>query len=336
MSSEDKRVTGGWIALLSLGGTIGMTRTDGPGVAPTMTAQDLVAAVPELKEVVEVRAKSLHSLPGAHLGVDQVIELARDIEGCLGEGAAGVVVTQGTDTIEEVAFLLDSLLGAQGPVVVTGAMRLADQLGSDGPANLLDAVRVAASDEARNVGTVIVMAGEIHSARHVQKIHATRVAAFSSPNAGPLGWVSEDRVRLPLLPGHHPRLSFPPRADNDAVALLTIGLEDDGRLLDAVRDLGYEGLVVEAMGAGHVPPSVAERLLKLCREIPVVLASRTGSGEVLRSTYRFTGSERHLLDGGLIPSGPLDGLKARLLLILLLRLGYGVDRMQATFEEWAT
>lgn len=304
------------------------------GVHPALTADDLVAAVPELARVAKVTTRSFRQVPSAHLTLDDLIALAAAVEEAVKAGTQGIVITQGTDTIEETAFALDLMLRLPVPVVVTGAMRNPDLPGADGPANLLAAVRVAASKNAVGVGVLVVMNDEIHAAAFVQKRHTSNPAAFRSTPTGPIGWVAEGRVRLALFPGRRPHVPVAPGRFARPVALLTAGLGDDGRLLKGLIDLGYHGLVIEAMGAGHVPVDMVAPLSNIAREIPVVLASRTGAGETYRNTYGFPGAEIDLIGRGLIPAGSLAGPKARVLLSLLLCKGADRDAIGQVFAEF--
>lgn len=308
------------VSVLSLGGTISSVNTGGPGVRPSLTGEALVEAVPGLSEVAEVSAASVRQVPGWQLTVEDLIEVSEEATRAIDEGATGVVVTQGTDSIEETAFALDLLIDRDAPVVVTGAMRNPTLPGADGPANLLAAVTVAADGAACGLGALVVMNDEVHAARFVRKTHTQSPAAFRSPLAGPLGWISEGRASIATRPMGRRRVR-PRGGGAEDVALLATFPGDDGRLVGAVGERGYSGLVVEALGGGHVPPPMVEPLAALAERMPVVLASRTGSGEVLRGTYDPPGSEMDLAGRGLIPAGMLDGPKARLFLALLLRSG---------------
>lgn len=308
------------VSVLSLGGTISSVNTGGPGVRPSLTGEALVEAVPGLSEVAEVSAASVRQVPGWQLTVEDLIEVSEEATRAIDEGATGVVVTQGTDSIEETAFALDLLIDRDAPVVVTGAMRNPTLPGADGPANLLAAVTVAADGAACGLGALVVMNDEVHAARFVRKTHTQGPAAFRSPLAGPLGWISEGRASIAARPMGRRRVRLRGGGAED-VALLATFPGDDGRLVGAVGERGYSGLVVEALGGGHVPPPMVEPLAALAERMPVVLASRTGSGEVLRGTYDPPGSEMDLARRGLIPAGMLDGPKARLFLALLLRSG---------------
>lgn len=321
------------VVVLSLGGTISSTDTGGGGVSPSLTGEALVEAVPDISNFAEVSAESVRQLPGSDLAIEDLIEVAEEAARRLDEGAAGIVITQGTDSIEETAFALNLLVDRDNPVVVTGAMRNPTLPGADGPSNLLASIQVAASTEAREVGTVVVFNDEIHAAGYVQKTHSQNPATFRSPMIGPIGWISEGIPHIAVRPTNHHQIDPRTVSGDQMVALLKIGVGDDGRLLSAIRELGYSGLVIEGLGGGHVPSSMVAPLTKLASEIPIILASRTGSGEVLRNTYDFPGSEMDLMGRGLVNAGTLDGLKARLLLTLLLRSGMSQAGIRTAFHS---
>ena len=319
------------VAVFGLGGTIAMAQAPDGGVAPALSASDLLAAVPGLSDVpAGLRVRDFRNKPGASLDFPDLYELAAAIHEALSDGCAGVVVTQGTDTIEEVAYVLDVLLPTDAPVVVTGAMRNPTMAGADGPANILAAITVAASPYARGLGCLVVLHDQIHAARWVHKAHTGSPAAFVSPDHGPLGHVIEGRVRIPVrIRRRSPALGSVPH-QSVQVGLATIAVGDDGTLIEAMAG-HVDGLVVAAFGAGHVPAAVAPVLGKLAERIPVVLASRTGAGPVHQVTYSFPGSERDLLARGLISAGYLDPLKARILLHLLIASGAGDARIREAF-----
>lgn len=324
----------GSIVVLSLGGTIASVPQEGaPGSVPALTAQDLVAAVPALAAVGQVEAASFRQVPSVELRVSDILALRDEAVARVDAGAAGLVVTTGTDSLEEVAFLLDLVYDLDAPIVVTGAMRSPGLPGADGPANLLAAARVAASPQAAGLGPLVVLGDEIHAARFVHKSHTTSPATFRSPLLGPIGWVAEDRVRIPFVPRRHRIVSVDSDAEVRRVALLKAGLGDDPTLVGHLVALGYEGAVVETMGAGHLPARWVDPLAELARRIPVVFVSRTGSGEQLRRTYGFPGSEQHLTKAGLINGGVLDGLKARLLLTVLLTAGAPRNELSGWFAD---
>jgi L-asparaginase len=304
-----------------LGGTIGYAGAH-DGDAVRLGAEALLAGVAGLDRldvVLDVRPRD--PVPSASLTFAQLAALAGEAaEACAGGTADAVVVVQGTDTLEESAYLLDLLWDRPEPVVLTGAMRNPTLAGADGPANLLAAVAVAADPRFRDLGALVVLADEVHAARFVQKAHSTRPHAFASPDGGPVGVVVEGRPQLLQRPAAA-RVTLQPTAPLTArVPVLTVGLDEDPAVVGALAGVA-DGLVVAALGGGHVPRPLAEPLGALAAECPVVLASRVGAGRVLTDTYRAPGSETDLLDRGLLWSGFLGPAKSRVLLVTALACG---------------
>lgn len=323
------------LLLVSLGGTITMTASAGPGIVPTLTGADLVAAVPALAGVADIEAMSPFRLPGPSLTLAHLREVALLLNQRLAGDIAGAVVVQGTDTIEETAFVLDLLVGGDKPVVVTGAMRGPEAPGADGPANLLASAIVATSAAARGLGALVVLNDTVHAARFVQKASTFLPSTFTSFAGGPLGHVIEGVTRIDVRVTRRQVIEGGSEGSDQPVALQTAALGDDGRGLSGLPGLGYRGLVVEAMGVGHVPAAMVPALADLTRIFPVVLSSRVASGPVFGRTYGFPGSETDLLARGLIPSGALGGLKARLLLSLLLGTGLQGQALRDAFLQVA-
>jgi L-asparaginase len=312
------------VLVVSLGGTITMTAASGGTLVPTLQAEDLVASVPALREVAQLRTHSLSGLPGASLTIAGLLELAALLRRAFADGIDGAVVIQGTDTIEDTAFVLDVLIGQERPVVVTGAMRGPQTPGADGPANLLAAVRVAAHPGVCGAGVLVVMNDEVHAARHVQKSHTALPSAFTSPGSGPIGLVCEGAVQLWMQPRRPRAFLDLTRMRPAHVAQVPLGLGEDGRVLARLLESGYEGAVIEGMGAGHVPQAAVATIARLIEQMPVVLGTRVRGGPVFTGTYGFPGSETDLIARGAIPCGQLTASKSRLLLSLL--LGSGLDR----------
>lgn len=321
------------IDYFAMGGTIASVRAELPGAEPALSADDIAATVPGLLDVVDLRPCSYRLIPSPQITIADLVELVERMRAAVGDGAVGFVVTQGTDTIEETSFVLDLLWNRPEPIVVSGAMRNPSLPGADGPANLLAAALLAAEPDARGCGVLVCLNDEIHAARYVHKSHTSSLATFVSPGLGPIGWVAEGRPVIALRPTRRAHIMPAPGPPVPSVCVVKLGLADDCRLLGAAADLGYAGVIVEAAGGGHVPVAALAHLDRLVRQgVPVVLTSRTGSGEVLSDTYRFAGSEIDLLDRGLLRAGALDALKARLLLMLCLAAGYDREQLIAALQ----
>jgi len=323
------------VSVFSLGGTIAMgATTSGKGVSLSHSAEMLTAAVPALADIAKIDAHSFRQLPSPDITVSDLEALAGEINQRIDDGVCGVVVTQGTDTIEESSFVVDRLVQHDAPVVFTGAMRNPTMPGPDGPANLYHAVLTALDQQARGIGTLVVMNDEIHAARYVQKLHTTSPAAFHSSPAGIIGWITENQARIVTRPaGRYPvELSAAPHGSR--VVRLAVGLDEDGSLVDLALRAGYDGMVIDVTGGGHVPKAMVESLARAAQRVPVVYASRTRHGETIQATYDFPGAETDLLDRGLIAAGWLGGIKSRLLLMLLLRSGASEDEIRQAFMAW--
>lgn len=333
------------IHVFALGGTIA-TRPDASGIMQMgLGADDLVAAVPALAKLADIRAETISRVGSHSLSFDQIHALATRI---VDLDTDGVVVTQGTDTLEETSFLLDLLVDRDIPVIVTAAMRNPALTSPDGPGNLLAAVRVACDAQvranARGLGVMAVMLDEIYAASDVLKAHPTRLDAFASPQTGPLGAIVEDRVVLLSMPVRTPvelarkRFGTVAGGREHAVALLWVGVDEPGYLLEALVDhrdqLGYRGVVLGAMGGGHVPERIAPLVVQLAELLPTVISPRAGGGPMLRHTYGGPSSEIALREAGLIWGGRLHPLKARVLLDNCLRAGLERETIAEIFDAW--
>lgn len=318
------------VTVLFLGGTIGMTAQGDGGATPRLGADDLLAGLPGTDRL-DLRGIDLFRVGSSHLTFDHVLAVAREAEKAVAGGADGVVVVQGTDSLEETAYLLDLLWPHDRPLVLTGAMRNPGLPGPDGPANLVAALAVAGDPACAGLGAVVVLNDEVHAARSVAKRHTSLPSAFESPHRGPVARMLEG---TPVVLGRVPRRGVLPRPERltARVRLHLSALDDDPAVLCALAD-GADGLVVAGFGAGHLKTDVAEAAGDLAGRMPVVLASRTGSGAVHARTYGGPGSERDLLGRGLVSAGHLDPLKARLLLTVLLSNAATPEQVRAAFVE---
>jgi L-asparaginase len=303
--------------MLAAGGTISMR---GEHAVPALDAAQLVEAVPELENFRDLTAESVLGLPGSQISLTQALDLAQRAAAAAA-GGAGVVITSGTDTLEELAVLCALHHAGDAPIVLTGANRPASAPGADGPANLLDAVTLAATPGAAGVGVAVVFGGEVHAAMSVRKVDSTGPAAFGSPVAGPLGRIVDGRLWLHARARRPPHIT--PPALGQRVPIITAALGEDGELLTALGDTA-DGLVVVAFGAGHLTPGMNQALQVTAPRIPVVVTVRPERGSMLHATYGFEGAERDLRRCGAICAPFLSAAAARI--VLLCCLGAGLDR----------
>lgn len=311
------------VTILAAGGTIAMR---GERARPALDATELVRAVPELAGA-DLEVRSLRNLAGAEMGLDDALLVARAAVEETGR-ERGVVVTHGTDTIEETAVLCDLLGDAEAPVVVTGAIRPASATGADGPANLRDAVAAAGAAATAGLGALVAFAGELHAARTVRKVDSVSPAAFGSPRTGPLGAVREGRVTVWASVPRRPAI----RAERlDArVEIVPTSLGDDGTLLRAAA-ASADGVVAVLLGAGHAPPGFLAALREVAPRLPLVATVRPERGAILRETYGFQGAEGDVRAAGVIPAGALSPAAARITLLVCLGAGLDRDALRAAF-----
>jgi L-asparaginase len=317
------------IGFLFTGGTIAMRLDPATGAAvPALGAGDILAEVPALRDVAEFESEEFSRLPGPHVTPEQMWRLARRAAAWLERpDVDGLVITHGTDTIEETAFLLDLILTSDKPVVLVGAMRTVSDASWDGPGNLLAAARVAASPTARGYGVLVVMDEQILPAREVRKVHTEAAGSFATPEFGPLGVVDAGQVMFRRAP-----LARPAWRDDRAepglrvrrletnVTLLQSFTGMDDRLVRAVIDSGARGLAMIAFGRGNVPPAIVPALAEAVGAGRLVtISSRCVAGRV-RPRYGYEGGGLHLTKIGAILAGDLSGAKARLLQMVALAL----------------
>ena len=313
------------VAVIFTGGTIAMLRDPvAGGNVPALDGAALLARTPGVGEIAELDPIDWGRVPASHMSFAQVLDLAVVVRSQLArEEVAGVVVVQGTDTMEETSFALDLLAPPDKPTVFVGAMRTADAEGHDGPDNLRAAVRAAASPELRGAGVVVVMAGTILPADDVTKVHTDALDTFQALNAGPLGRLEENEVVVER--SRRPRVRLPvwPPFAAEPVALVTAAIGEDGTTLRLLAAAGLRGVVVAATGSGNTHPGLLAAAETVMGEgIPVVLASRCAAGSVTPA-YAFPGGGATWARAGAILAGTLTPIKARV--ALALGLGAGLD-----------
>jgi L-asparaginase len=312
------------VAVVFTGGTISMTVDPvAGGNVPTLDGAAILARTPGLDAIAEVVPIDLSRTPASHFTFPGLFEIGGIIRRAQEDPAIdGVVVVQGTDTIEETAFLWDLVLDRPEPVVVTGAMRISSDPGYDGPRNVRDAVAAAASSVLRGQGVVVVLAGTIEAADAVTKTHASALDTFKSLDTGPLGSIGEDGVQLTRRRGGRRHVATDRAAED--VVLITAHVAMDGSLLDAAAAAKPSGIVVEATGAGNTSGALLEAATRaMAAGSTVVLTTRCPAGAAT-AAYAFRGGGATWVRAGALLAGHLGGPKARV--ALAAGLGAGLDR----------
>jgi len=301
-------------------------------VSPALNGSDLVAAIPSLKDRAAIDVFAFSNVPSAYLTMEDLVRLKDYIEKLERDGYAGVVITHGTDTMEETAYFLDLTVQSEIAVVLTGAQRNPSLVSSDGPVNLSDSILTAADDSTPEMGAVIVFASEITAAREATKFHRTRVDTFKSLEFGPLGVVNNDRIIWYRRPPE--RSVYNIDSADKRVDIINSYTGADSSMMYCSLERNADGIVVDALGAGHVPPGMLEGIIKaIDKGIPVVLTSRVPLGRPLTDTYGFEGGERHLRSLGVIFGEDLSAWKARIKLIVLLAAGFTTEQIKYEFEN---
>ncbi len=312
------------ITILTTGGTIAMRAdADAGGAIPQLGGADFLAALP--RDLAPIRIEAFANLPSAHFSLDDLWNLARRAA-ALGadDSVAGVVVTHGTDTLDESAYLCDLTIDSPKPIVFTGAMRTVSEIGYEGFANLAAALRVAADDAARNLGTLVVFNDEIHAARDATKTHTTALATFRSPEFGKLGHVYPHAVYIARQPAR--REFIPATRLEQNVHLLKLGVGMSAALFDfVVESLAARGVVLETLGGGRVPPTWLPSIARaINRGVAVVITSRVGAGWTM-DRYGYTGAHHDLVQLGCWFAEGLSGPKARIKLMAALGTTHARD-----------
>lgn len=302
----------------------------GAKAVPALDAAGLLEAVPALQAVPLLEAETVLNVPGAHLTLSQALDLVKRAAGAAA-GGEGIVISTGTDTLEEVAVLSALLHGSEAPIAITGANRPSTAPGADGPANLIDAVVVAGSPGSGGLGTVVVFGGEVHDALTVRKVDSTGPAAFGSPISGPVGRIVERRLWLHALPSRPPPLSV--ESLEHRVEIITAALGDDGALLRHAAS-NADGIVLVAFGAGHLSPPLLAELRRAVERIPVVITCRPERSSMLVSTYGFEGAEPDLRASGALCAPFLSPPAARIALLCCLGAGLERDGIARYLARW--
>ncbi|MCZ0701843.1 L-asparaginase [Natronobacillus azotifigens] len=319
------------ILIIHTGGTIAMAEDQKTGAISTAVEHPLTKHFDQMKSMADIHEDFLFDLPSPHITPSHMLDMGIHIEEKLDqESYDGIVVTHGTDTLEETAYFLDLYLDIQVPVVITGAMRSSNEVGSDGLYNLISAIRVASSGEAKEKGILVVMNDEIHSAAYVTKTSTSNVATFQSPQYGPIGILTKQEVYF-----YHKWISFEKfriQTVTKKVLLLKVHAGIDVEFIQAITNLSIDGLVIEGFGQGNVPPVFVDPIITLLKkEIPVVVVSRSFEG-VVQPTYDYVGGGKQLHDIGVLFAKRLSGPKARIKLMMLLEAKYSYEHIKTLLE----
>ena len=308
------------VVVMTTGGTIAMKYDPvTQGLIPAVSGDDLIEAVPALREIAEVEVVEFSNVPSGHITPQMMFDLAKMADRYAErEDVSGIVVTHGTDTLEETAYFLDTLDIPNKPIVLTGAMRSSNELGSDGVYNYLSALRVAADVKAADKGVLLVMNDEIHAAKFVTKTHTTNLSTFQTPTHGPLGLVTKRNILF--FNQTEKRTRFHLDRIEGTVPIIKAYADMDSVLLDSLSPDKISGLVIEALGAGNLPPSILPSLQRLTKEIPVVLVSRCFNG-IAEPVYAYQGGGVQLEKDGILFVKELNSQKARIKLLIALNAG---------------
>jgi L-asparaginase len=313
------------VVVVSTGGTIASTDGAGGDATPELTGEDLVGAVPGLGELATVETHDFSSVPSPHLSIEQFYELGETVRDLADSGAEGIVVTMGTDVLEEAAYFLDCCYGGEVPVVFTGAMRTPESAGPDGPGNLFGAVATATAGRAR--GVLVAFNDRVFAPSDVTKVNAQNVDTFRAPEFGPLATVDEGRVVWRHGPVEHPVFDPERAALTNDVTAVTASADMTDRQIRCAAD--SQALCLAATGAGHIPPGIIPALEELrAEDVPIVATTRCPEGRLARDTYGFRGSETTLQELGSYYSD-LNLQKTRIKTIVALAaddLGRAFDR----------
>lgn len=321
------------VVVIFNGGTISMKVDEKIKAAvPNLTGEEIMSMVTGIESYAEVESYTFSSLPSPHMTPDIMLELSNYVKSFLKrEDVDGVVVTHGTDTLEETAYFLQLTINSEKPVVVTGSMRNSSELGYDGPANLAASICTATSKESRNRGVIICLNNELNCASEVTKSHSMHLNTFQSPEFGPIGIVDSNEVRFYRKSTVKEYIDTQIIENNVQLIKSCAGM--DGTLIDYCVAQGAKGLVIEAMGRGNIPPLMAASVKKaIDKEVAVVIVSRCYKGRVLDS-YGYEGGGKQLRNMGVIFGDSMPGQKARIKLILALGKTRKIDEIREIFEN---
>jgi L-asparaginase len=320
------------IVVITTGGTIAMAEDQQTKSVRPLSSEALHAVLPYVSDRADVQMDHYLNIPSPHITPDIMYQISQRAKEWLERPETdGLVITHGTDTLEETAYYLDLVLHFDKPIVVTGAMRSQGELGADGPVNLVNAIRTAAHPRAKGKGVLVVFNDEIHAARWVTKTHTSNVATFRSPSHGPVGYVTKKDILFHQSISK--KVQLPHEQPRARVDLIKAAAGTDDCLLRCALDSGAEGIVLEGLGQGNIPPVMLPGVKEaLRRKIPIVLVSRCYNG-IVQDVYGYEGGGKELKELGVVFSNGLNGQKARIQLIAALNVTKDPNALQEFFED---
>lgn len=320
------------VAIIFTGGTISMKVDPRIHAAiPALTSEEIIGMVTNIEKFSQIEIINYANVPSPHINPDMMMEIAMLVKKTVArEDITGVIVTHGTDTLEETAFLLDLMIRTEKPIVVVGAMRNGSELGYDGSSNLSAALCTAISPKAKNKGVLVVMNNEVNAASEVTKTNTLSLDTFKSPEFGPLGIVDNDEVIFYRDIISHQFLDTENIEKKVGLIKSVPGMESD--IMDFYIDAEYKGIVIEALGRGNLPPEMLPGIKRaISKDIPIVMVSRCPTGRVL-DTYGYEGGGKNLRELGVIFGGNLPGQKVRIKLMLALGITKDIDTIKEIIE----
>lgn len=320
------------VAVIFTGGTISMKVDERIKAAiPALSAEELLTMLSGIEKMAQIESITFGRFPGPHITPERMLQLSKTTKNVIQrQDISGVIITHGTDNLEETAYFLDLIMNEEKPIVFTGAMRNSSELGYDGPANLSASICTVCSKESMNKGVLVVMNNQVNAADEVTKTHTLALDTFQSMDFGPLGIVDQDKVIY--YRDRKNRQHIKTNVIESNVSLIKTASGMDSSIIRHYVDSGTKGIIIEGMGRGNIPPDMVEGVrYSISSNIPVVLVSRCPKGRVL-DTYGYAGGGKELRNGGVILGDNMSGQKARIKLMLILGVTNDMSEIKSLFE----
>lgn len=321
------------ILIVFTGGTFSMKiDKETGGAIPYFHGEELIEMIPEAKGLANISIYNFGNFPGPHMTPELMLKLSQTIQKFVKKkNVDGIIVTHGTDTLEETAYLLDLTIITEKPIVIIGAMKTSTEPDWDGPKNLINAISICNNENSKGLGVLVCLNGEINAASEVTKTHTEDIETFHSLDFGALGFIDKGKVWFNRLPRKLEKIETDKINSNVDIIKVYAGIKEN--IFKLIADTKIDGLVVEALGVGNVPPPAFEGIkYVLSKNIPVVLVSRCPAGETL-DIYSYEGAGKWLKKSGVIFSDYLNGQKARIKLMLALGKGLKSEKLKNIFEN---